>query len=297
MQTSAFFVAVVVLCERAVAGGAFNFQHLYRATGPFVSMHTGGQHIDAFWALALPFLFLPSARAKWLSWLARASLLGPLPICNRGDNVARRDRAGRTGNGHFVTTVHFHCSGRSPGQRQTYVFGVARCCWSLPPGIAVLWDSPPIKSRFVESEIDLKTRWNEWNELCRAAEHDWATTAFGNGLGTVPSIASSAFGDPVRPAELINLPDGRVALRLRPGKAVYVEQVVDRHAPGPWTLAGHVRRRGTASLSADVCEKTLFDSFRCLEAGFAVPGQPDTWQPIAWAINIDALSTRKQLLA
>src|SRR4029078_1082884 len=38
-------------------------------------MHTGGQHIDAYWAIALPFVFLPLSRRKWLDVPARGCLL------------------------------------------------------------------------------------------------------------------------------------------------------------------------------------------------------------------------------
>ena len=54
MQLTAFFVSLIVVLERLVTVGVFNFKEELRATGPLVSMHIGGQHIDAFWGFALP---------------------------------------------------------------------------------------------------------------------------------------------------------------------------------------------------------------------------------------------------
>ncbi len=39
-----------------MAYGAFDFTRQFRVSGPVFSMHIGGQHIDCYWSLALPFL-------------------------------------------------------------------------------------------------------------------------------------------------------------------------------------------------------------------------------------------------
>jgi hypothetical protein len=80
------------------------------------------------------------------------------------------------------------------------------------------------------------------------------------------------------------LPGSRVALRIRPGKSVYVEQAVNIDAPGPWQLRGQFRTEGRIDLHAYVCRKSLFDSFRCNEMGFSGSGQSSDWQMIQWSI-------------
>jgi hypothetical protein len=50
------------------------------------------------------------------------------------------------------------------------------------------------------------------------------------------------------------------------------------------------RSSGTATLNTHVCEKTLFDSFSCVESSFADSQRPGSWRPIQWVIDIDKLS-------
>lgn len=46
----------VILWERVTFSGLFNFDSVYRATGPFSAIHTGGAYIECFLAAAIPFL-------------------------------------------------------------------------------------------------------------------------------------------------------------------------------------------------------------------------------------------------
>ena len=70
MMAGLALTALVVAWERAMFPGLLNFAADYRPTGPFSSMHTGGAALDAYLALAFPFV------AAWL--LAAASQLRQL---------------------------------------------------------------------------------------------------------------------------------------------------------------------------------------------------------------------------
>ena len=62
----------IVLWERVIFTGLFDFNHPYRVSGNFFSMHTGGAALDAFLVMALPF-----TAAGYLLWRdRRAALIG-----------------------------------------------------------------------------------------------------------------------------------------------------------------------------------------------------------------------------
>lgn len=66
--------ALAVVWERAMFPGLMNFAADYRPTGPFSSMHTGGAALDAYLALAFPFI------AAWLLASSSQRLLTALGV-------------------------------------------------------------------------------------------------------------------------------------------------------------------------------------------------------------------------
>jgi hypothetical protein len=288
MQTSALIVAAAVIYERAISVGVFDLHQLYRATGPFFSMHTGGQHVDAFWAMALPFLFLPPVRSQsWFHWLIRLAML-LISYYAIAATMSRAIIVWAALATLMLLLLNLVVRANKLSSRQAAIFAVLAFMMLGSSALAVV-QSEPIRSRFIQSRNDLESRWQQWRALTNAARHGWMPAMFGNGLGTVPTIASAAFGHPLRPAELIRSESGDAALRIRPGKQVYVEQLVDGQAPGPWTLHGLVRHVGPTNLHAYVCKKTLFDSMRCVESSFTAGRPGDTWQSFTWSIDVDTL--------
>ncbi len=68
-------VVLVVLWERLAYPGLFNFSTRYRTTAMFWEMHVGGAAIDAYFALATPFVVWALARSgAWRQWLPLALL-------------------------------------------------------------------------------------------------------------------------------------------------------------------------------------------------------------------------------
>jgi hypothetical protein len=283
MQASALIVSVIVVLERCISVGLLDLAQLYRATGPFMSMHTGGQHIDAYWAMALPFAFLPLSRRTWLDFAARGCLL---LLCYYA--IAATMSRGIIVVAGITSVLLVLLSIVRPGQRRAVwqMYAMAAAASVLVVVFAfVAISNRAIAQRFTDSRRDFAARWHQWEELCQAADQTWLTRFFGNGLGTVPGIASRAFHEPLRTSELVALPDSRVALKIRPGKSVYVEQVVNIDAPGPWQLRGQFRTEGRIDLHTYVCRKSLFDSFRCSEMAFSGFGQSSDWQIIQWSID------------
>ena len=67
MLVGVAIVGSIVVWERAAYPGAFNFSSPYRATALFWEMHVGGAAIDAYLALATPFV-------AWALWSAQSRL-------------------------------------------------------------------------------------------------------------------------------------------------------------------------------------------------------------------------------
>jgi len=66
----------VIVWERFAFPGLFNFTDVYRVTGPFSQMHTGGADIETYLTLSTPFLVvLLFERRSWITRLAGAALL------------------------------------------------------------------------------------------------------------------------------------------------------------------------------------------------------------------------------
>jgi len=67
---------MVILWERFAFPGLFNFADVYRVTGPFAQMHTGGADIETYLTVAAPFLVLLLFETRrWSDRLAGTVLL------------------------------------------------------------------------------------------------------------------------------------------------------------------------------------------------------------------------------
>jgi len=272
VQTSAAIVGLAVAWERYVTVGLLNFHDLYRPSGPMFSSHIGGLQIDAFWVMALPLLLIPPAPGgKAIVWLWQFALLA-VSYYAIGATMSRGLIALAAGQTLAILAAivfgawfrHYRVSWRTAMKIVV--------CVSISFGSIVLFvTSTPVQERIAGADADWHSRWRSWTELCRAASADWASEAVGNGAGVMPSLQADLYGWPPRPAELISGPDGQPTLRLFPGKSLFVDQLVDVNLPGPWRLSAHVIRTGAAQLTVHVCEKTLYQSFGCVEASLTSP--------------------------
>ena len=185
IQISALLVAFAVVWERWVSVGVFNFNREYRATGPFYSMHTGGQYIDAFWAISFPFLFLPQTRGRlgptWIGRLAlvAASFYAIGATMSRGVIVL-------TGCVTLVLAVlTMVASWRESRGRSLSFIGTILLIGAALGFMFVSGD--PMKRRFSSAESDWHWRWNHWATLCGTAGQDWASLTIGKGIGALPN--------------------------------------------------------------------------------------------------------------
>ncbi|UCE30292.1 MAG: VanZ family protein, partial [Burkholderiales bacterium] len=285
--------AITVGFERSLFAAPFDFGAIYRAAGLMSAMHVGDAYLDAFLALALPFVALQvvgrgtlRARAIWAAVLA-GGVYAAMATFSRGGVV-----------GVGVSLVAFALlawlrpgHGRRRAHDTAQAAHASRSTWigvvALAAALGLLAlgaQSAFFKARLARAAADFGVRADHWQEALAAAPRDAARLLFGSGLGSFPRayfwrnvearrLASYGFGrDP---------DTSRQYLRLGGGHGLYVDQRIRRGdgPDGPYALSltGRATPAG-ASLSVAVCEKTILSSAGCRGDGIRLTGDWATHQ-------------------
>ena len=257
--------AAVVLWERMAFPGLANFGDVYRVTGPFSQMHTGGADLEAFLTLAVPFLvFLIFNRRGWLAKVAGSVLLLAASYAMMV-TFARIGYAGYAAAAllSLSTTVwaHSQSAGGLPHRAVIAAFVLA----GLAVAVALpVWQGTFAQERLARTGADLQTRIGHWRHVLQMRDPDWATSAFGMGLGSYPR--THAWRSETDRAATYHLEtEGKdVFLRLGAGSPLYVEQFVAVQPGQDYRLAIALRSaQPGAALSLSLCEKWLLTSARC----------------------------------
>ncbi|GAB4271727.1 MAG: hypothetical protein Kow0092_26620 [Deferrisomatales bacterium] len=257
-------VCAFVGVERVLFPGLWNFSSDFRVTGPFWSMHVGGQHIDAFLAAALPFAVLPFASPGGLAGL----VLG----------------AGVFGAGAYAVLVTFSRATyaacvlaflvlgigaafrRGSNVRRVRGVLVGAIVVAVAAGIAApVLGGSFARQRFARLEDDLRTRLAHWKGALALRDPGWRAAAFGMGLGTYPRLYAERNRDGMVPYRFrYETEGGNTFIRLRSGDYLYMGQPV-RPSPGETYRLGFDARSSSprAALTVPICEKALLYSFRC----------------------------------
>lgn len=289
-KVAAVLVAVSVVIERNMTYGIFELDSIYRPTGTFMSMHVGGQHLDAFWALALPLLFPRRWRdLSRIGCLAHGVLLG-IAYYAIAATMSRVIFVWAITVGVTMLAMAVANFRRNPAEIPRRHVGLL-----LLTSVAIILVLTAIgsafRNRFESIADDWKVRRSHWQLLRVPVEKNTSTKWLGIGLGTVPNESALVLNRAPRPVELIAGPSATPHLRLRPGKSLFVEQLVDVRAPSPWKLRIDVRSVGAGMLKAHVCEKTLYQSFQCAEAECWINASPQP-RRIELPIDVSALQRR-----
>ncbi len=283
MQLSALAVALVVVAERMVTVGLFDFSEPLRVSGPFSSMHLGDQHIDVFWGLAIPFVFQfrtersLSTLAVWLlqvlsvfaifSTMSRAliafalvsivcllvlrfALNGPVPRASTREDSRRL----------LMTQSKLRWRGASVLLGALLVGGSAVGLWR---------GGDAVRGRFASSSPDWTIRVEHWSEVYRlVAKSAWPRQLMGHGLGSYPSFFRGA----QQLAEHPILLDGQnQSVELVANQELFMEQWISSEFELPVTVRARVEAvsRGQPALeqasylNVHLCSKILLHSFDC----------------------------------
>jgi len=271
----------VIVWERFAFPGLFNFTDVYRVTGPFSQMHTGGADIETYLTLSMPFLVLLLFETR--NWPARLAGIGLLLGATYGVMVTF-SRIGYVGYGVALTLVLF-ASIASPHQRaltgvlKRSVAAFALAALALIVAVPI-FSSPFAQNRMSQVGSDMETRQAHWADALHMRDADWATTLFGMGMGRYPEThywrSKESHAAPYR----LGTESGNTFLRLGSGSPLYVEQFVAVKPQQDYALSLAVRsNQPNTAVALSICEKWLLTSARCVFKTLDVTGD-GRWQSV-----------------
>lgn len=273
LATSVAGVVAVVVWERFVFTGLFNFAHEYRVTGPFWEMNTGGAYIEGFLVATLPFVVYWLTAQHGTLWraLGLAVLTGGiyavLVTMSRNGLVAWAAAL-------LVLVAGFlaHSWRRRAAAPRALAGVAALLLLTLAVSVPVLTGAT-LKARFGTVKEDLRTRVDHWERALALRGDTWTDAWFGKGLGRFPE---SYFWDSVgtRRASTYRFlsENGKPFLRLGAGESLYLDQFVDTDPESTYVLTLAVRSSAPeASLAVPLCEKWLLDSLQCVWHNLLLP--------------------------
>lgn len=285
-------VTLAVLWERAAHPGLLDFSTPYRTVALFWEMHVGGAAIDAYLALASPFVAwrLCSSRTP-LQWGTAAVLallaeyiclttfsrgvylavIGPLVLLGL---LLRRQARGR--------------APALPGRRTRAICTMLLATLMLLEATLVLGSGTFMVNRIGSSEYDFRSRLAHWQNGLSLLHSpgDWA---FGIGLGRLPSHYAAAVpgGEFPGTAELDGEP-GRGYVRIFGPRSLAslggrygLTQRVPIQASESMLVRVDVRTARATRLRLSVCEMHLLYERHCQAAEVTAQATGTDWQPLS----------------
>jgi VanZ family protein len=290
------WVVAVMLWERAVFVGLFDFDDEYRVTGPFSAMHRGGAYVECYLALAVPFVasLLLEAR-RWAVRAAAAVLLAAAAYAmfvtySRNGYAALAVAVA-------VWTVFALRAGIAGGAG-----GRAPLAALLAVPVLVLAAAVPVLSgsqaqeRLAQWQRDLGVRQAHWADALALRDPGVASALVGMGVGTFPALHYWRSAEPVRAATFrVDEDAGRVFLRMGGGALTYLDQWLGPTplAEGSAQLVLELRSsQPAARLAASVCEKWMLTSRRCVDVALRGDEAAGRWTQASAVLDLSALQRR-----
>lgn len=301
----------VVVWERAAFPGLLNFADVYRVTGPFSQMHTGGADIETYLTAALPFAVVLTVQARSLAGrlaggllllgasyaiavtFSRAGYAGfavALVIACLTAALARLgENDGRFG-GRFSTRFGRRSESAAPGAtaaEAAHTEGTASYPWAAPLLLLVLAVAvalPIYRGSFAQDRIariapDLAMRQAHWADALAMRDSGLLTELFGMGIGRFPDTHYWRSNEAKAGRYRLEAENGNTFLRLGSGQALYVEQFVAVEPGRPYVLQMDIRSaQAEGGVAASLCEKLLLTSGRCVAATAAIDHGSAAWQ-------------------
>lgn len=263
-----------IIWERFAFPGVFNFTDVYRVTGPFSQMHTGGADIETYLTLSMPFLVLLLFEKR--NWLTRLAATGLLLGATYGVMVTF-SRIGYAGYGVALALVLL-VGIASPHQRaltgplRRSVAALALAALALIVAVPI-FTSPFAQDRMSQVGMDMQTRQAHWADALQIRDSDWATAVFGMGMGRYPETHYWRSKENNAATYRLGAEAGNTFLRLGSGSPLYVEQFVAVKPQQDYALSLAVRsNQHNAAVTVSICEKWLLTSARCIFKRLDVTG-------------------------
>ena len=262
----------VVLWERMVFPGLFNFSQNYRVTGMFSDTHTGGAFLEGYLVAAIPFLAVVLLwRRRWL-WGGLAAVLFVLAVYSVGVTFARAGYAGLLVASLVLLLGLMYGFIRGGGIRWAVLAGVLVVAGAGTALLLYVQEGEFMGQRVDPTQIerDLGTRLEHWRETLQPVLRDTRAISIGLGIGQFPRVhflERLARGETVPSVyELQRDEAGNTLLRLTPGLHTYHWQAVSIEPETEYRARARVRNAGTnqARLGILLCEQWLIYSRRCV---------------------------------
>jgi glycopeptide antibiotics resistance protein len=283
-------LVLVVIWERLIFVGLWDFDNIFRVTGTFASMNTGGAYIEAYIAFAFPALlvWLLVQRNWGLKLLAAVAVLMVLYAM-------------------FVTYSRVGYVALAVGALVVFIGWMMRpsaVVWSkklalfiggavlLLIAIVPLFSSGFAQERLARSSDDFSFRIGHWERAVSLMDDGLLTALSGMGFGQYP-LNYLLYNDvEQRPTRYAVVADDKEApyLSLIAGKTAYFEQRVDISPYENYQLTLQVRQKGGAGLKVLICEKALLYSFGCIERNIDFPANKLGWSLVDVSLNSGALA-------
>ncbi len=297
-------VTVVVLWERAAFPGWINFTSKYRTTALFWEMHVGGAAIDAYLALATPFVVwaLRAARGRW-QWALGAVLAllvayAGLTTFARGVYLSMAAPLVLLGGLLWVQKAGLDLRALLQGiwQRRRPVGWRAKAAWALSAAliaeiVGVLNGGTFMADRLADTERDFGSRVEHWQRGLGLLQ-DPVDLLLGKGLGRLPANyarsypegewsghmdwrAAQGMLDP-HPALILSGPDTDDDLG-----ALFAATQRVHPVPGErYRATLQLRITRPVELYLQLCEKHLLYPGRCQVAYLQLAPTAEPWQNI-----------------
>jgi len=280
-------LTLAVLWERHVFVGLGDMENVFRVTGTFASMHTGGAYIEAFIAFAFPVLAVWVLTQK--SWKRKALGIG-LAVLTSYAMLVTFSRGGYAGLAAGLMVVIFgtlRMRSARPGPRWIALVGLT---------VAVLAVAVPILSggfaqqRLGRTAEDFAFRQSHWARALDLMDDGVLAAVAGMGFGRYPSVYLWNDVGPKSPGTYqIMREDDDPFLRLGSGESVFLEQMVNVKPGTNFRVSARLRQaQEDAGLSAPLCEKALLYSFECVWNQLKPDALVSGWQ----VVSVDEASGR-----
>ena len=274
---------LVILWERYVFPGLFNFSDVYRVTGPFSQMHVGGADIEGYLTLGAPFLVMLligkgsiRGRIGWALVLFGATY----------GVMVTFSRIGHAGYGMALALALAAMTRKASGGRRKR--GVQATVLALAVlGIAVpIYYSQFAQERMALVGVDLDARQEHWRDALKMRDPGWVTALFGMGIGRYPETHFWRSEEKRAGPYWLGSEAQNTFLRLGTGNPMYVEQFVSVQPGRDYSVEVKARSiEQNSQLTVSICEKWLLTSAKCSSEVVNFNGDGN-WQPVQIRISI-----------
>jgi len=271
----------MLIWERFAFPGLFNFTDVYRVTGPFSQMHTGGADIESYLTLSTPFLVvLLFERRSWVTRLTGTALL----VGATYGVMVTFSRIGYIAYGVALALALLAATAKSGNRVRTRPFKRGMAAFALA-ALALAVAVPILKGAFTQERMsrtgaDLGIRLAHWSDALQMRDPGWGTALFGMGLGRYPETHYWRSEENRAATYRLGSETGNAFLRLGSGSPLYMEQFVTIKPQHDYALSLNARSdQPDTQVTVSICEKWLLTSARCAFKSIDVTGN-GRWQSV-----------------